>query len=263
MLGFFGKMPTHGDFLSKGFSPGLIDGLDKLLQASLTTAAAESSDARAMLQMAPALMLNVRPGALSSSGFTGLLLPSCDRVGRVFPLCVGMEVDAAGPRLPLVWPSRALSSTLVKAVSGSLDLDAGPDGLYRVIQELPDWASLTQTAAPFATSGDDTVPNFANHANNYWYEGPEQRMSAVCRAHCNRLAWLSELLGVVLHENGEAKSFFASRSLLSWSHMAASVDERWEHWGWLTYFVEVPVAPTNNVVPTPDADVTRPKPLDL
>lgn len=259
MLGFFGKMPTHGDFLSKGFSPGLIEGLDKLLQASLATAADESSDARAMLQLAPSLMVNIRPGALSPSGFSGLVLPSCDRVGRIFPLCVGMEVEAGGPRLPLVWPSQALATALFTAVSGSLESDAGPDGLYRALNAMPDWNSLVENAAPFSSCSEDTVPNFADHASNYWYEGPEQRMSVVCRAHCNRLSWLGELLGTVLHANCEAGSFFATRSLLSWSHMAASVDGRWEHWGWLTHFISQPADPAEGLASLVDSDATLPR----
>ena len=260
MLGLFGKMPANGDFLSKGFSPELVDGLDKMFQ-SVLVAVAESSDGRAIFEATPAFMLNIRPGTLSPSGFTGIVVPSCDRVGRLFPLCVGSETPPMESRLPLLWPSRGLSVALLQVVGAALERGDGADGLYRALHDMPSWDTLSNDTVPFKVSDDDTVPRLPANAIHNWYEGPEQRMGALQVAYCGRLAWVAELLGVTLAPNGDAAAFFATRSLLSWTHMAAAIDGRWEFWGWSSHFLATSALASESAVQDPaiDIDATRPR----
>jgi type VI secretion system protein ImpM len=261
MRGLFGKMPSHGDFVSKGFSPTLVDALDTFYRAVLSTVASECDDVHGMLDAAPPTMLSIRPGAICDAGFFGIVIPSRDRVGRAFPLCVGAEVAASQPKIPMEWPSGAVSAVLLNSVRTALDGVLGPEDMFAALNALPDWDQMSAGTTPFAVSSDDTVPRFRGNLDNCWFQGPPARMGAGAIAQCARLAWDAVLLGVTLDHAGHPADFFATKSLLSWSPMAATFDQRWEHWGWSTHFlekVEPPVATSGSVV-LDDNDITRPR----
>lgn len=231
VAGFFGKIPTAGDFVSRGFSAKLTDALDRMLQAALHSAVTDGASLSALMQKAEPVMVSIRPGSICPTGFWGLWLPSQDRVGRVFPLCIGLETSESAQRcLPLVWPSEQLIRQIFAGASG----DLRADDLLNTIPHADSWVSLASEGAPFTDMEDNTIPSVPVDACNFWFEGPESRMSAASKALCSRLPWVSEMVGCTIDQRGRPRSFFAARSLLSWSSLAAVFDERWDHWGWIT-----------------------------
>lgn len=254
-VGLFGKMPSTGDFVSRGFSGELRDGLDHLLQAALMSAAADGSDLRQVMASAPPLLAVLRPGAVCAPGFAGLIYPSCDRVGRVFPLCVGLQTEDTGQRMPLGWPSGGLARSLCQVVGGVFQANEGPDELMVRMPALSDWARLSELEAPFCDVSDETVPGISVEASHFWFEGPESSMSLASRAVCSRLPWVVEMLGATVGADGALRDFFGSRSLLSWSSLAALFDARWNYWGWMTQSREAAPSPQALEV---DEDTTRP-----
>lgn len=121
-IGCLGKLTLHGDFVRLNHTrcPGLA-AVDRWLLEGMERGYADrgkafETDLRAMQ---PLRLLHVSPetGGL----WNGLVLPSADRVGRVYPFIVGWQ-DAAPPagpefdRLPLVGqPSMAAVDALVAA----------------------------------------------------------------------------------------------------------------------------------------------------
>lgn len=113
MAGFFGKMPSHGDFVARGLGPGVRGFLDR------------------WLSLGPALAL--RDGAVwPERGVRGLLLgpngplavlvlASRDAPGRVFPLlaCAEARADRAGVD---AWADQILP-TLAEATRTGADAD--------------------------------------------------------------------------------------------------------------------------------------------
>jgi type VI secretion system protein ImpM len=83
--GWYGKLPSLGDFASRRLDTGFIDpgGLLALREAAPDTWLDDylSSPSWRFL-----LTPGVLPGAAGSSGWAGVLMPSVDRVGRYFPL---------------------------------------------------------------------------------------------------------------------------------------------------------------------------------
>ena len=164
-------------------------------------------------------------------------------------------------RLPLVWPSMGLSVALLQVVTAALERGDGADGLYQALRGMPAWDALSNDTVPFAVSGDDTVPRLPADAIHTWCEGPEHRMGALQQAYCGRLAWVAALLGVTLAPDGSGAAFFATRSLLSWTHMAAVIDGRWEFWGWVSHFLAPSPSTSESAVQdlATDIDATRPR----
>lgn len=235
VVGVFGKLPALGDFVHRGFSRELAGALDRLTQTAIQSAVAEGSDRDALERHTHSCVIHIRPGAIADSGFVGCMVPSCDRVGRFFPLFAGLEVGpppSDRPRAPLSWVPLDLAVQLCQTAYAVQLQNRGPDELLRALPSPSAWDELLFRGQPFVGESDTTVPVLSPTQSQFAFEGPESRMHVLDRAMCNRLPMFSELLGSVVTEGAHFDRYFATRSLLSWSSLAALFDARWEHWGW-------------------------------
>jgi type VI secretion system protein ImpM len=105
-IGFFGKLPGHGDFIERNFPPALRHIWDEWLQRGL----AESQRALGGTWLdtyltSPIWRFFLSEGVAGVSSYAGVLVPSVDRVGRYFPLTVAVELSTDA--LPLKFASTA------------------------------------------------------------------------------------------------------------------------------------------------------------
>jgi type VI secretion system ImpM family protein len=243
-FGLYGKLPSVGDFIGRGFSAELRHALDGLLQSALAAAISDGVHPHTLFENAPSFVLSVRPGALCASGFVGGIVPSQDRVGRLFPFCLGLETDTQMQRLPLSWPSLGLSKYLCGLGLGAKAAGATAD---QVMAELPDaarWQALSGQGVPFASAADETVPRVPSEDSAQCFVGPEAVMSPVDRALCSRLPWSVQVLGIVLDSAGGFDRFFSMKSLSDPAPLAAVFDRQWARRGWVEHgtVAHVPVA---------------------
>ncbi|MCA8907052.1 MAG: type VI secretion system-associated protein TagF [Rhodospirillaceae bacterium] len=127
-LGFYGKLPSRGDFVSRALTRRFIDPWDRWLQQVMEEADpllwpnADSID-RAVAGCRFALM----PGVCGPEGLTGLLVPSFDRVGRRFPLTVAVALPTvtalAGLPAALTAWFGALDSLVAACMSEQMDFE--------------------------------------------------------------------------------------------------------------------------------------------
>lgn len=99
-LGYFGKMPSRGDFVSHGLDAATRDAMDAWCQDVLP-ASQEALGAgwRAAWMEAPIWRFRLRPGLFGRNPIAGVWLPSTDRAGRLFPLILavtGPSLDRSG-----------------------------------------------------------------------------------------------------------------------------------------------------------------------
>jgi len=156
--GWYGKLPSLGDFASRRLPVEFVKTWDACLQEVI----AASRDALgerwfdAYLTM-PIWRFVFLPGLVTQSGWAGVLMPSVDRVGRHFPLTIAMELPSfaaaafaafdgaqwfAGleeAALAVLDPARGvddLDGALVQSVFPAPPA-AGHDGAIRSLQALP------------------------------------------------------------------------------------------------------------------------------
>ena len=92
-VGFYGKLPSHGDFLRRRAGDGFVNAWDAWLQAGMTASRAALGDAWLDTYLtSPAWRFACEAGACGSTSVVGVLVPSIDRVGRYFPLTVVAEL---------------------------------------------------------------------------------------------------------------------------------------------------------------------------
>lgn len=96
--GYFGKLPSHGDFVGHGLPQGVRECFDRWLQEALLCSkqALGAAWLPAWLN-APLWRFLVPAGICDSQAWAGVMMPSHDSVGRCFPLL--MAARMASPSL--------------------------------------------------------------------------------------------------------------------------------------------------------------------
>ncbi|MEM7439074.1 MAG: type VI secretion system-associated protein TagF [Pseudomonadota bacterium] len=144
MYGFYGKMPGHGDFVRSKADPGFVAAWDTWLQASFSDSRTRLGDAwQAAYEAMPIWRFTLPGGVCGDDPILGVMMPSQDRVGRMFPLTVFARLKMAAGQGAL--DAEPLMTELEDAALETLDCT--PQDRLR--------ARLDAMAAPDTTDASD------------------------------------------------------------------------------------------------------------
>ncbi len=171
-IGFFGKLPTHGDFVSSAIGLRLQSELDRWVRSGLIALeGALGSDWRRLFHSAAAWRFAVDKGVWAPSAIAGVLLPSRDRVGRSFPLIIAAQLQRFSGQLRDLceddsWftAAEALAETSDKA---DFEMQRFVEGVKRL---RPPFIDKQSGALQPATKGSDAPP-----ASLWWRISPGSR----------------------------------------------------------------------------------------
>lgn len=94
-IGFFGKVPTHGDFVATGLGNQLQGIIDEWIRSGIHACEMEFGQAwEEMFAALPPWRFVMARSVWSSAPVAGVLLPSRDRVGRSFPLVIAARLGS-------------------------------------------------------------------------------------------------------------------------------------------------------------------------
>ncbi|MGY2374398.1 type VI secretion system-associated protein TagF [Pseudomonas sp. SDO524_S393] len=99
MNGFFGKVASHGDFVSRRLPAVFLSTWDTWLQAGLQRSRERLGEQWLEVYLcSPIWRFALAAGVCGEQGWSGVMIPSVDRVGRYFPLTLA----TAGQDVPLL-----------------------------------------------------------------------------------------------------------------------------------------------------------------
>ena len=94
-VGFYGKLPSHGDFLRRRVPDGFVGAWDGWLQDCIAASRESLGDRWLDTYLtSPAWRFASVPGAIGPSGVVGVMMPSVDRVGRYFYVTIAALLPA-------------------------------------------------------------------------------------------------------------------------------------------------------------------------
>jgi type VI secretion system protein ImpM len=97
-VGFYGKLPSHGDFLRRRVSDHFVGVWDGWLQECLAASRAELGERWLDVYLtSPAWRFACAEGVCGAGPVFGVMVPSVDRVGRYFPLTLVAELPVGAP----------------------------------------------------------------------------------------------------------------------------------------------------------------------
>lgn len=135
--GFYGKLASRGDFVSRGLPQGFIGPWDSWLAAGLLASQQTlGSDWLNAYLVSPLWRFALAPGVCGPQAVVGVVMPSIDRVGRYFPLTVAALLDHDHDLASLVLGPDAWFEQVEELLLGTLDEDASFEALEHAVHSL-------------------------------------------------------------------------------------------------------------------------------
>jgi len=102
--GFFGKLPSAGDFVQRRLPSAFVDVWDRHFEGAVAQSRSTLGDAwREAFDASPVWRFLLGPGICGEAAWAGVMGPGADRVGRCFPMVIAAPVvaDAAAGALAI------------------------------------------------------------------------------------------------------------------------------------------------------------------
>ena len=198
IVGFYGKLPSRGDFVRSGLPRDFTDRWDDWLQSVMAGSRSLMGDAwlPAFLE-APVWRFALPRGLCGERAALGVMLPSVDKAGRYFPLTFAAllpDDDAVGERgnAGMTWRGKRV---------GPGDSIAAPcaDDAWLDRCEAAGRAALEQDASPEQIADMLTAPELVGTATDHaewWTEGsPRVPPTRLTRSRMPDAATFASMLG--------------------------------------------------------------------
>lgn len=136
VIGVYGKLPAHGDFISREIPNHIANAWDAWLQGYVgTSQQVLGEDWLDIYLTSPIWRFCISDGIFDENAWQGIILPSVDRVGRYFPFSI--VAKSGHGRLPTeaildsVWFEQ-LESIALQALAGNMQLEQLIDAVKRI-----------------------------------------------------------------------------------------------------------------------------------
>jgi type VI secretion system protein ImpM len=183
--GWFGKIPSLGDFATRRLPSTFIEPWDEWLSAELSEARFVLADTwNTVYKQAPISCFSLGPGTVDDHTWHGILVPSLDRVGRQFPLTIALCLS---PHTSATI-GRRWWTALVASGRRALEPACGAEGVEEALATVAAETDLPSVEPAQATFEEGTSTWWA------WSENPPVAVSSITRG-LPRAACFRKLFG--------------------------------------------------------------------
>jgi type VI secretion system protein ImpM len=172
--GFFGKLPSAGDFVQRRLPPGFVDAWDRHFESAVAESrSALNGSWQEAYHASPAWRFLLGPAVCGELAWAGILGPGADRVGRCFPMVIAAPIaaDDASCRRTLTdggsWFDLAEQVHFAAQADASISvdmfdeqiaalaspLDARDSGAPDPLRDI-DWSTASHWRVPLPAAGD-------------------------------------------------------------------------------------------------------------
>lgn len=128
--GWFGKIPALGDFASRRLPQNFISLWDSWLQHSIATSQTQLGDKWLDIYLnSPIWRFILMPGLCGPKAWTGIIMPSVDKVGRYFPITIALSVEAHSDFLVTIFKANHWFDSIEQIALASLDVEFSMENL--------------------------------------------------------------------------------------------------------------------------------------
>jgi type VI secretion system protein ImpM len=156
VIGWFGKLPSSGDFVFRRLPRSLLDGLDNWMRQGLVALRGTMpNDWKESFATAPAWNCAIPACVTGSYTLIGVMAPSRDRVGREFPICAGVVLPPGATAGQLLADAHGWLRTLTQRVLEARDRPLSVEVFDAAVLAI----TLPRSQAPglSSASGDDIL----------------------------------------------------------------------------------------------------------
>lgn len=231
--GYFGKVSTQGDFVSRGLPISFTNPWDAWLQEAVITSQQQLGDSWLNSYLTgPIYRFVLAPGVCGENGWLGVMMPSVDRIGRYYPMTiVTMNHTNINPFIALEYEKDWFTKVEALALS-SLDEDFNLEQFNLELDAL-------KSAIVFNNSGEMAAidKHMTETISPAWQQAMKQDqsiMSALPQFLDNLLKEHCFAYSVWWTQGSEQvdSSLLICEGLPPFKGVAAMFDGQWKTWGW-------------------------------
>ena len=163
--GFFGKLPDRGDFVERRLPPTFASAWDQWMQSGIAASQVNLGDQWLETYLtSPVWRFALARHIVDENAYAGVMMPSVDKVGRYFPLCVAVPLDSDESALGIIERAAAWYLAVEPVLLGVLDEPPLPfDQFDRRIEDLA-WDELNDAGGlQVAANGIDARTHWNLH----------------------------------------------------------------------------------------------------
>ncbi|MFV2054889.1 MAG: type VI secretion system-associated protein TagF [Thiohalomonadales bacterium] len=136
-LGYYGKIPCKGDFISRQLPRLFIEPWDQWLQECIISSREQlSEDWLQNYLVSPIWRFALSAGIVGEHAWIGILIPSVDQVGRYFPLTLAVPVHATQPLLEISTNEEAWFTDVEEIALSALEQENNFNDFNRKVDNL-------------------------------------------------------------------------------------------------------------------------------
>lgn len=232
--GYYGKIPTHGDFVNRGLPQSFIAPWDNWLQEAILTSRQQLGHQWLNYYLtSPLYRFVLSPGICGENGWLGVLMPSVDKIGRYYPMTVSLMNNAGLNPFVALQKRNAwfieLEKLVLTCLKDGFNLDDFNSGINRLaLEENTTSAADTQTLARQmripasspawrqALSSPDLIPDLL----------PDILDKELKEQYFAYSLWWTKGSELV------SPSLLVCAGLPPFNGVAAMFDGNWQRWGW-------------------------------
>jgi type VI secretion system protein ImpM len=156
--GWYGKIPSLGDFASRRLPPSFVNEWDAWLQRGLAASREQlGADWLDLYMTSPIWRFALMPGVCGADAWAGVMMPSVDKVGRHFPLTIATPVPSRRDALLCMATAHDWYTAVEQLALCALNLDFTAEDLERDLAR--DTFPMPATTQP---GDDDRAREFAH-----------------------------------------------------------------------------------------------------
>ncbi len=238
--GFFGKLPSHGDFLTRRLPRGFTDPWDRWLQNAVADSREQlGEDWLDIYLTSPIWRFALSTGLCGETAWCGILMPSVDRVGRYFPLTVAAPLQPGGNLTALLHDDAQWFSRCEELALASLAEEIPLEAFDQALTDLPPPAIPPRPGAVSSDSMGRPAWQFELPSLESAFPVSDAlNQTLLERAFPAYSLWWSE------GSERVRPSLLVTEGLPPIQGFAALLDGNWVNWNWSQYRVPLPPSPT-------------------
>jgi len=137
-FGLYGKLPAHGDFVSRNLPSAFIANFDDWLQGFIASSKEQLTDDWLDIYLTgPIWRFVFSPGCVDGNAWTGILVPSVDSVGRYFPFTIVHTLQKDTSLVDVLSSQAAWYSNIEEVALDALQNEYDADTVIEKLQVYP------------------------------------------------------------------------------------------------------------------------------
>lgn len=232
--GFFGKIPSNGDFLNRRVERGFLEPWDIWLQKCIARSKEQLADQWLDTYLtSPIWRFVLGSDICGNQAYAGVLMPSVDKVGRYFPLTITVPIPNGFNILQLPKDMNDWFDSAEKQALNALDEPFDLDAFDKAVEELDVPVSIALTSAGSTSTSSVSVHSSGkstcqNTPENHDMVGPYLNL-------LNHFLFCFNNNYSVWWTSGSPKvkpSLITCQGLPPVDGYSGLLDGRWALWGW-------------------------------